>query len=119
MPVIDFSQVSEPVPSGSYLVEVIKVEEKPSAKGGFNNFYWTLLITDGDCAGQTIRMITTAKPNSLFLLKETLVALGENPSKDFDFDQQAYIGRSMVVDVRTKTYEGRERPEVFHCHPAG
>ena len=120
MPVLDFSQMSEPIPSGTYRVEIIKVEERPSNKGNFSNFFWDLLIVEGDCAGQKFQMCTTAKPDGMFLLHEALIALGEDlSSKQFEFDPHSYIGMEMVVDVKTRVYEGRERPQVAHCHKIG
>jgi hypothetical protein len=77
MPVIDFSQVSdsfEPLPEGTYAAVLTEVEKK-TAKSGNDYLSFTYSMVD-DYEGRKAWGNYTLVPQSLWVLKQALVALG-------------------------------------------
>lgn len=117
MSLIDFTGVSsgfEVIPEGQYPVAVFKIEQK-DGQSGFPYLNWTLKIQEGDQANRNLFFMTSLKPEALWKLKESLLALGydkEELKGNFDFDPQALCGTECIAEVIHEEYKGETRDRV-------
>jgi hypothetical protein len=73
----------EPIPPGTYELEIKAVEEKQGTKAPYLNV--TLeVINDEDYAGRKIFEMVSLSPDALWKLKELADAIGQDISESFD-----------------------------------
>lgn len=111
---IDFSGVESggrSVPEGTYLVEVVSVEEKESSEG---NAYlaWKWKVAEGEYKGTTLYDNTSLKPTALWRLKGLLVAMGYQVEGKFGLNLAEYKGKRVTVNTTIETYQGKEKSRI-------
>ena len=110
---IDFSDTTSRrlVDEGSYLVEVVKVEQKEGTKAPYLN--WEFEITDEDFTGSKLWAITSLSASSLWNLRALLEAMGyEIPTGVFDLDLKDVVGLTLGVNVEHEKYQGKEKAKI-------
>ena len=112
---IDFEGVEaggKAIPDGSYLAEVVEVEERESQSGN-DNLNWKWKITGGPAKGAVLFDNTSLQPQALWRLKGLLEVLGEEvPDGAMDLDLSSLVGREALLEVTNETYEGKKRPRI-------
>lgn len=111
-----FKNVDKP---GYYTVKINKVEAKKSQSG---NPYlnWETTITEGEFKGCKLWYITSLQPQSLFSLRNLLIAAGlEVPKSVVKIDLDLVIGRVVEAKVIMEEYNGENRAKVKEVRPVG
>ena len=112
MPKLPQPTSSEPVPAGTYKVQISKYEHGHSKNKGTPQITWTARVAKGDCEGQTIWDRTMMTENSLWRVANLLGACGltfpvdvDTDSAFFDLICQTAVGRTSFWRVEEKTLE--------------
>lgn len=117
---VDFTDVEtrSVIPEDDYAVKVVDVTEEEGDKGPYLN--WELKITEGEHKGTTLWHITSLTPQSLWNLRATLEALGEEvPDSKLDVDLSELKGGEMGVTVEVEKYKGRNKNAVVDVFVLG
>lgn len=128
---INFADVDsfEPLPEGDYDVEVDKVEVRRNKANDGDYLNWELIVLDGEYENRRLWMISSLKPNALFRLKDTFLALEvieEDEELELEWDDDVEVSNSggplliypelegleAVAVVTNEMYENRERNRV-------
>jgi hypothetical protein len=129
---VNFADVDsfEPLPEGSYDIEIDKVEVRRNKADDGDYLNWELLVIDGEYENRRLWMITSLKPKALFRLKQVLIDLGiideDEEEMDIEWDDDVepstsggplllypeLQGIEAVAQVKNEMYEGRERNRV-------
>ena len=118
MPAVDFTGVSsgfEIIPEGQYDCTVFAVEQKVSQNSGAPYLNWQLKIQGGDFDGRRMFYVTSLQPQSLWVLKLALKAIGysdEQLKGQFNLDLEELCGRECVAVVVHEEYKGEMRDHV-------
>jgi len=115
---VDFTNVEsrEVLPEGEYIVVVDDIEVREGQKDKYLN--WTLKVSTGQFEGRKLFNSTSLSPQSLWVLRNTLDALGvKTASAKFQLDLDSYIGLSMGVRVEHKVFEGKKRAKIVDVFP--
>jgi len=96
-------------PEGIHRVRVNKITQEISEKSAKPYLAWELRTSDG----YTLYHNTSLQPQSLFSLKNVLLALGyEVPDAVLRLDLRALTGREAYVEVIHEVYEGKKRARI-------
>lgn len=117
---IDFSNISEfkTVPAGKYPARVTEMV-LTKANSGNKMFNWTFTITDGEYKGRKIWTRTVLVEDSLWVLRNYLIALGiEVPKGAVDVDPQKIIGKYCIIETEVDIYQGKEKSVIINVFPA-
>lgn len=96
-------------PEGIHRVRVKKVTREISEKSAKPYLAWELRASDG----YTLYYNTSLQPQSLFNLKNVLLALGyEVPEAVLRLDLRSLEGREAYVEVMHEVYEGKKRARI-------
>ena len=96
-------------PEGIHKVKVQKVTQEISEKSAKPYLAWELRTSDG----HTLYYNTSLQPQSLFHLKNVLLALGYGvPDAVLRLDLRALTGREAYVEVMHEVYEGKKRARI-------
>lgn len=129
---VNFADVDsfEPLPEGSYDIEIDKVEVRRNKADDGDYLNWELVVIDGEYENRRLWMITSLKPQALFRLKQVLLDLGiideDEAEMDIEWDDDIepttsggplllypeLTGIEAVAQVKNEMYEGRERNRV-------
>lgn len=112
---IDFSNVEERVlvPEGDYVCKVVKITLKDNQAGDGKLLVWEFVIGLGDYKGNKLYHNTSLKPQALFNLRNTIMALGVDVPKSVQIiDTDKYIGKVVGVTVGHEKYQGKDRARV-------
>jgi hypothetical protein len=129
---VNFADVDsfEPLPEGTYDIEIDKVEVRRNKADDGDYLNWELVVIDGEYENRRLWMITSLKPNALFRLKQVLEELGmledEDEEMDIEYDDDVdpstsggprvlypeLEGIEAVAQVKNEMWEGRERNRV-------
>lgn len=129
---VNFADVDsfEPLPEGSYDIEVDKVEVRRNKADDGDYLNWELVVIDGEYENRRLWMITSLKPQALFRLKQVLLDLGiideDEEEMDLEWDDDVepttsggplllypeLQGIEAVAQVKNEMYDGRERNRV-------
>jgi hypothetical protein len=129
---VNFADVDsfEPLPEGSYDIEVDKVEVRRNKADDGDYLNWELVVIDGEYENRRLWMITSLKPQALFRLKQVLLDLGiideDEEEMDLEWDDDVepttsggplllypeLQGLEAVAQVKNEMYDGRERNRV-------
>jgi len=115
---VDFTNVEsrEVLPEGEYIVKVADIEVREGQKGNYLN--WTLEVATGQFEGRKVFNSTSLSPQSLWVLRNTLEALGvKTNSSKFQMDLNSYIGLTMGIRLEHKVFEGKKRAKVVDVFP--
>ena len=110
---VDFSSVEDSVQvkPGKYLAVVKSISMGEGAKAKY--LKWALQVTTNPCKGLHINHITSLSPNALFMLRDTLTAIGVKvPKAAVAIDPDKFIGKTLGIDVGIRPYEGKEYANV-------
>lgn len=130
--VVNFADVDsfEPLPEGSYDVEVDKVEVRRNKADDGDYLNWELIVIDGEYENRRLWMITSLKPTALFRLKQVFDELGlideDDEEMELEWDDDVDVSNSggprllfpevesmeAVAQVKNEMWEGRERNRV-------
>ena len=121
---IDFSNVKsgfEPIPEGTYNAVVVEVEPRTS-QAGKPYLNWKLRLQGGEYDGRTVFYTTSLQPQSLWNLKDALIALGfpkeQLNSPEFQLDTNDLLQLECCVVIKHETYNGELRDRVQRLLPA-
>lgn len=129
---INFGEIEdsfEPLPEGSYSVEIARVELRESKSSEHNYLNWEMDVLDDEYEGRKLWMITSLSPKALFRLKEVFVNLGiieEDEELELEWDDDVDItpkegpiltvpdlqGTVALANVRNEMYNNREQNRV-------
>jgi len=110
---VDFSDVEtrELLPADDYAVKVKDVTEEEGKEYPYFNF--ELKVTEGDFKGETLWHICSLSPKSLWNLRATLEALGQDvPDGPMDVDLDELKGLEMGVTVEIEKVKGKNKNKV-------
>ena len=109
--------VSGVIPEGDYVVTVDEVSVEESQQGN-QYLKWVFKVLDGKQKGSKIYHNTSLLPQSLFNLKNLLIALGVPvPDKAFQLNLDECEGCNCGVSITHETYDGKKRPRVNDVFP--
>lgn len=129
---INFADVEgsfEPLPEGTYEVEVERVEVRESNSSDNDYLNWELTVQDEEYEGRKLWMITSLSERALFRLKDVFVALDvieEDDELEIEWDDDVDVtpkeGPQVIEPelaglfgsaiVTNEVYEGKERNRV-------
>lgn len=89
------------IPEDTYTVRLVDVEQKIGKDSGKPYWNWKFEVTEGDCKGRNIFMITSLSENALFKLKEVFDAFGFSTDSDTD----ELVGESVKLVVIQEVIE--------------
>jgi hypothetical protein len=115
---VDFTDVEsrELLPEGEYAVEVVDIEEKEGDKGPYLN--WEFRVVIGQFKGRKIWNVTSLAAQSLWVLKNTLIALGVDPGTGkFTLNPMALKGLKMGVKLVHREFDKKTRAKVSDVFP--
>ncbi len=103
----DFTNVGEgpgtQVPDGDYVCKVSKITVEQGDKGKY--LKWEFKIAVGDEKGKSLFDNTSLTPQSLFNLRNTIIACGiDVPKSAFAVDTDKYIGKVIGITTGTREY---------------
>ena len=108
------------VPEGRYVAKVKSVEEKASKAGGEGYLEFVLTIADGEFRGAQVWHRCTLKPQGLWNLRNTLLAMGiDVPKKAMEINYTKLIGMKLGISVAHEDFEGKARAKVGDVFPVG
>ncbi len=105
------------IPEGEYVVTVDEVSVEESQQGN-QYLKWVFKVLDGKQKGSKIYHNTSLLPQSLFNLKNLLIALGVPvPDKAFQLNLDECEGCNCGVTIAHDTYDGKKRSRAHeHYH---
>ena len=119
---MDFSNVdlSNTIPEGAYEAILIDVS-KGTSKSGNDMWTWVFALSKGQYSGKEFKVFTAITPAALWKLAETLKAFDFDVKSMVEFQKEEIIGRQVVVNILTETYNGQDRSSIKKVdrHPAG
>lgn len=105
------------IPEGEYIVTVDEVSVEESQQGN-QYLKWVFKVIDGPQKNSKIYYNTSLLPQSLFNLKNLLIALGVPvPDKAFQLNLDECEGCNCGVTVTHETYDGKKRSRVTDVFP--
>lgn len=105
------------IPEGEYIVTVDEVSVEESQQGN-QYLKWVFKVIDGPQKNSKIYHNTSLLPQSLFNLKNLLIALGVPvPDKAFQLNLDECEGCNCGVTVTHETYDGKKRSRVADVFP--
>lgn len=105
------------IPEGEYIVTVDEVSVEESTQGN-QYLKWVFKVIDGPQKNSKIYHNTSLLPQSLFSLKNLLIALGVPvPDKAFQLNLDECEGCNCGVTVTHETYDGKKRSRVTDVFP--
>ena len=105
------------IPEGEYIVTVDEVSIEESQQGN-QYLKWVFKVLDGKQKGSKIYHNTSLLPQSLFNLKNLLIALGVPvPDKAFQLNLDECEGCNCGVTITHETYDGKKRTRVTDVFP--
>lgn len=105
------------IPEGDYIVTVDEVSVEESQQGN-QYLKWVFKVIDGPQKNSKIYHNTSLLPQSLFNLKNLLIALGVPvPDKAFQLNLDECEGCNCGVTVTHETYDGKKRSRVTDVFP--
>ena len=105
------------IPEGEYIVTVDEVSVEESQQGN-QYLKWVFKVLDGKNKGSKIYHNTSLLPQSLFNLKNLLIALGlPVPDKAFQLNLDECEGCNCGVTIAHETYDGKKRSRVTDVFP--
>lgn len=105
------------IPEGEYIVTVDEVSVEESQQGN-QYLKWVFKVIDGPQKNSKIYHNTSLLPQSLFNLKNLLIALGVPvPDKAFQLNLDECEGCNCGVTVTQETYDGKKRSRVTDVFP--
>lgn len=105
------------IPEGEYIVTVDEVSVEESQQGN-QYLKWVFKVIDGPQKNIKIYHNTSLLPQSLFNLKNLLIALGVPvPDKAFQLNLDECEGCNCGVTVTHETYDGKKRSRVTDVFP--
>lgn len=105
------------IPEGEYAVTVDEVSVEESQQGN-QYLKWIFKVLDGKQKGSKIYHNTSLLPQSLFNLKNLLIALGVPvPDKAFQLNLDECEGCNCGVTITHETYDGKKRSRVTDVFP--
>ena len=109
--------VSGVIPEGEYIVTVDEVSVEESQQGN-QYLKWVFKVIDGPQKNSKIYHNTSLLPQSLFNLKNLLIALGVPvPDKAFQLNLDECEGCNCGVTVTHETHDGKKRSRVTDVFP--
>ena len=105
------------IPEGEYIVTVDEVSVEESQQGN-QYLKWVFKVIDGPQKNSKIYHNTSLLPQSLFNLKNLLIALGVPvPDKAFQLNLDECEGCNCGVTITHETYDGKKRSRVTDIFP--
>lgn len=105
------------IPEGEYIVTVDEVSVEESQQGN-QYLKWVFKVIDGPQKNSKIYHNTSLLPQSLFNLKNLLIALGVPvPDKAFQLNLDECEGCNCGVTITHETYDGKKRSRVTDVFP--
>lgn len=105
------------IPEGEYIVTVDEVSVEESQQGN-QYLKWVFKVIDGPQKNSKIYHNTSLLPQSLFNLKNLLIALGVPvPDKAFQLNLDECEGCNCGVTVTHETHDGKKRSRVTDVFP--
>lgn len=105
------------IPEGEYIVTVDEVSVEESQQGN-QYLKWVFKVIDGPQKNSKIYYNTSLLPQSLFNLKNLLIALGVPvPDKAFQLNLDECEGCNCGVTVTHETYDGKKRSRITDVFP--
>jgi midasin, putative len=105
------------IPEGEYIVTVDEVSVEESQQGN-QYLKWVFKVIEGPQKNSKIYHNTSLLPQSLFNLKNLLIALGVPvPDKAFQLNLDECEGCNCGVTVTHETYDGKKRSRVTDVFP--
>lgn len=105
------------IPEGEYIVTVDEVSVEESQQGN-QYLKWVFKVIDGPQKNSKIYHNTSLLPQSLFNLKNLLIALGVPvPDKAFQLNLDECEGCNCGVTVTHETYDGKKRSRITDVFP--
>jgi len=119
---VDFTDTDKRVllPEGDYRFRVAEVTQEVGADSGKDYLKWVLAVIDDDekLNGQKLYYQTSLQPQSLWVLRDLLEALGVETAQDeFEIDLDDVIDREAVASVFHERWEGKDRSKVSQITP--
>lgn len=116
---VDFSNanVRNPLPEDDYDAEVEDCTIEISQQ---DNKYlkWIFKVSEGEHAGAKVYHNSVLVEQSLWALRNVLVALGvEVPAGKMQLTPTKYVGRSCRISVVQREYQGKKRPQIVDFAP--
>ena len=110
--VLDFTNVSsgfEDIPEGVYEGEIKKVELKNTKAGDsqYLNIEWGVMDENGK--EKKVWDICSLKPQTLWKLKDLLIATGMSADGSIELDTEEMVGQTCNLELKIDTYEGKEK----------
>lgn len=100
------------IDEGEYGMKVVSVEQTTSGNDN-EQFAWVFKGTDGAAKGKTFYFYTPLVEQSLWKLRETLEALGQDvPDGPMDVDLDELVDAEGVAAVEDDVYRGKTRSKI-------
>ena len=114
---LDFTDVDtrDALPPGEYIVKVKKIEEREGDKAPYLN--WEFEVDLGQFKGRKLWNTTSLAPQSLWVLKKQLSALGVSANGKMALNLDALVGLKCGVKLEQKEYQGKTRAKVIDVFP--
>jgi len=113
---VDFTGIEDNynIPEGWYQCIVEDVEQKTAKESQGKYLAWKFSIIQGENKNKSLFFNTSLQPQSLFVLKGLLHALGvEVPSGAFNIQLSALLGKVLSIRVGAEEYQGKIKPIVM------
>lgn len=121
MPItVDFSSIKEfaAIPVDTYPAKVTDVIASKAKDSNNKMLVWTYVITDGKYKGRKLTTNTVLIPESLWVLRNYLEALGtEVPLSVVTFEPKDVIGKVCRIVVGQHKYQGSDRNHIENVLP--
>lgn len=100
----------EPVPPGTYTLEIKEVEEKQGTKAAYLNIKFEI-VDDEDYAGRKVFEMVSLSPDALWKLKELTEALGLDITDEFDTEDLLGETCEAVLTIEKGQLKDKTDPE--------
>lgn len=108
------------LPKGLYHCAVESATTKTSQRGS-QYIEWILKVDQGDFTGRKLWYNTTLLPQSMWVLKRLLLAVGvpedQLDDDNLEFELDDFIGSELVARVDHEMYQGETRQRVVNVYP--
>ena len=108
----EVEDVSKPIPTGQYVVRVLKAEKATGNESGKDYIHWEVEVVEGENKGRHLFFNTSLQEQALWNLKKLLDAASVVTNKDGSFNTEDVIGAEFTAVVGQREYEGKAGNEV-------
>jgi hypothetical protein len=102
----------EKVDPGVYKARVEEIEYTETKNTKEAMLRWKFVVVDGEFEGTPVYGTNLLRPNTLWVVKDWMIALGKDPKEmrgEFNFNEQEFLGDLCGIIVETDSYGPKVR----------